>query len=309
VFDPVASLSEQVEDALDEPAFQIDPDFLRRIVPLMRWMSRYFDAEVRGLSRVPDGPVLLVGNHSGGILTPDTSAFFSAWYDRFGFDRPLLGLAFDAAFAIPGFGRLMRRIGEIPANMENAGHAHDAAASVLVYPGGDYEVYRPWTERYRVDLHGHVGFIRLALRHRVPVVPVVGHGGHETTIVLTRGEEIARVLGLGRLRMHAFPLLWQVPWGLSTMHLPGVPLPAKLTVQVEKPLDWSRYGPESADDPRALKACYEEITAVMQRRLTKLAEANPVPVWTRMRGLLPGAPAPRAKARPKKKTRAKKRVA
>jgi len=288
VFDPVDSYAEQIDEALKEPVFQFDPDFMRKILPFMWRMSRYFDAEVRGLERVPDGPVLLVGNHSGGFLTPDTTAFFDAWYRKFGLERPLVGLALDAAFAIPGFAKLMRRIGEIPATMANAGRALDAGAAVLVYPGGDYEVYRPWTERNRIEFNGHVGFIRLALAHGVPVVPVVGHGAHDSTIILTRGEDLARALRFDRVRMHIFPLLWQVPWGLSPMALMGIPLPAKVTLHVEEPLDWSRFRPEDADDVRVLKECYEEITGVMQARLTQLAEENPLPVWSRIRSLLPG---------------------
>ncbi len=66
--------------------------------------GRYFDGEVQGLEHVPPrGPVLLVGNHSGGILTPDTTVVFAAWYRHFGLERPLVGLAFDAAFGLPGF--------------------------------------------------------------------------------------------------------------------------------------------------------------------------------------------------------------
>lgn len=289
MFDPVTIWSEQIDEKLQEPAFQLDESFVERLLPLMGLLSRYFDAEVRGIEHVPEGPVLLVGNHSGGILTPDTSAFFAAWYREFGLERPLIGLAFDAAFAIPGFGTLMRKLGEIPANMEDAGRALLEGAAVFVYPGGDYELYRPWSERNQIEFNGHVGFIRLALEHGVPVVPVVGHGGHESTVVLTRGEGLARALRLGRLRMHINPLLWQIPWGVSPMPLIGFPLPAKITLQIGEPLDWSRFSPSDADDPRVLKRCYEEITGTMQATLTALAEERPYPVLSRLSSFLPGS--------------------
>ena len=114
--------------------------------------------------------MLLVGNHSGGLLVPDTTAVISAWYRHRGLDSPLVGLAFDGMFAIPGMESLMRKIGEIPASPENAGRALDAGAAVLVYPGGANEAFRPWTERNRIVLGGHKGFIRLALAKGVPVV-------------------------------------------------------------------------------------------------------------------------------------------
>jgi 1-acyl-sn-glycerol-3-phosphate acyltransferase len=183
---------------------------------------------------------------------------------------------------------LMRKIGEIPASHEHAAEALDAGAAVLVYPGGAHEAFRPWSDRNRIDFGGHKGFVRLALRKQVPVVPVVGHGGHETTIVLTRGEWLARRLGMERLRLHIAPMLLQVPWGLSLPILPGIPLPAKITVEICPPPDWSQLGPEAADDPAIVERCYGEVTASMQSALTRLAEERPSPVLSRLWRLLPG---------------------
>ena len=181
----------------------------------------------------------------------------------------------------------MRRLGEIPASPENAEAALAKGAALLVYPGGAHETFRPWSDRNLIDFGGHSGFVKLALRSRVPVVPVVGHGGHESTVVLWRGEWIARQLGLGRLRMNVWPLAWQVPWGISTPLLPGLPLPAKITVEVGEPIDWSRLGPQAADDPETVARCYDEITGVMQATLSRLAAERPYPLLERAKGLLP----------------------
>ena len=273
--------AEATETALQEPARQFDPEFMRKLVPKMEAFSRYFRAEVRGMDRVPPSPALLIGNHSGGIITPDTSAVYAAWYGARGFDDPLLGLAFDGIYGVPGWRELMQKIGQMPASMNNAEAALNDGCSVLLYPGGSYEVFRPWKDRNRVVFNGRKGFIRLALQAGVPVVPVVGHGGHETTIVLTRGERFAKLLGLDRVRMDGAPLLFQLPWGISSPALPGVPLPAKITVQVCEPLDWSRFGPEGADDPEVLEQCYQEITSIMQVTLDTLAIENPRPLASR----------------------------
>ncbi len=286
-WDVVDRLAEHTERAVHEPVVGADPEFLEWIVPWMETFARWFDGEVRGMERIPrDGPVLLVGNHSGGTLTPDTSVFFSAWYREMGFARPLVGLAFDGMFGIPGVRTLMRRIGEVPASHESAGRALDEGAAVLVYPGGDRECFRPFTDRNRIDFTDRSGFIRLALQHRVPVVPVVGHGGHETTIVLARGEAAARRLRLGRLRMGIAPVLWQVPWGVSLPLLPGVPLPAKITMQVLEPMAWSHLGPEDANDPEVVSRCFGEITLAMQDTLSGLARERPSALASRLRGLL-----------------------
>lgn len=269
------------ETQLQEPAQQFDPEFMRKLVTKMEIFTSYFGAEVRGMDRVPRSPVLLIGNHSGGIITPDTSAVYAAWYRARGFEDPLMGLAFDGIYAVPGWRELMRKIGQMPASMDNARAALGDGCSVLLYPGGTYEVFRPWKDRNRITFKGRTGFVRLALQAGVPVVPVVGHGGHETTIVLTRGERLAKLLSLDKVRMDGAPLLFQVPWGLSIPVIPGMPLPAKITVQVCEPLDWSRFGPEGADDPRVLGRCYEEITSIMQATLDRLAIENPQPLLSR----------------------------
>lgn len=275
--------AEATEAHLDAPARQFDPEFMRKLVPKMEAFSRYFDAEVRGMERVPQSPVLMIGNHSGGVITPDTSAVYVAWYRTRGFDDPLMGLAFDAIFGVPGWRELMRKIGQMPASMDNAEAALGDGNSVLLYPGGSYEVFRPWTDRNRVLFNERKGFIRLALKAGVPVVPVVGHGGHETTIVLTRGEHLAKLLSAQRVRLDGAPIMFQLPWGVSLPALPGIPLPARITVQVCEPLDWSRFGPDAVDDEDALDACYQEITSVMQTTLDKLAAENPRPLLSRLR--------------------------
>ena len=303
--DLVGAWSAATEREIRAQPFQRDVEFLRVLLPWMEIMARYFDAEVEGLEHVPRrGPVLLVGNHSGSVLTPDTTAFFAAWYRHFGLERPLVGLAFDAAFGIPGFRTLMRKIGEVPASRTNAAKALAEGLSVLVYPGGDHEVFRPWTERNRIDFDGRTGFIELALRARVPVVPVVSHGGHDSTLILTRGEWIGHWFGVERIRTRGFPLALQFPWGLSSVGLPGIPLPAKITIRVLPPMRWSAHPRRAADDPAIVGRCFAEITGVMQATLTSLADRRPYPVLSRLASINPfrtrGAPPAtrRAPARP-----------
>ncbi|MBW2288437.1 MAG: acyltransferase family protein [Deltaproteobacteria bacterium] len=281
-------IAEQIEANLAEPGAEWDPEFVGTLLPLMEIFNRYFDAEVRGFEHMPDaGPMLLVGNHSGGVIVPDTVAFISAWYRERGLDDQLVGLAFDAMFAIPGVRNLMRRLGQIPANPEDTDAALAAGRAVLVYPGGSHEAFRPWTDRNRIDFGGRKGFVRVALRNQVPLVPVVGHGGHENIVVLTRGEWFARTIGLERLRLRAAPLIWQIPWGISLPLLPGIPMPAKVTVEVCEPLDWSEFGPDDAEDPSVVDRCYEEVTDRMQAVLTRLAEERPSPLLSRLASLLP----------------------
>lgn len=296
--DWIGAWAQATERELGAEAFQRDVGFLARILPWMDVWSHYFAGEVRGLERVPTtGPVLLVGNHSGGMLTPDTAVFFAAWYRARGLESPLIGLAFDGAFGIPWFRDLMRKIGEVPASRRNAASALDAGLPVLVYPGGDHECFRPWTDRGRIDFGGRMGFVELALRKRVPVVPVVSHGGHHSTCIVTRGDWLGPLIGAERIRTTTFPLALQFPWGLSPMLVPGVPLPAKITIEVGTPMPWSQYGADAADDAALVARCYHEITGRMQATLDRLAAEHPYPVLSRLRRLWPSAAGGRGRRR------------
>src|SRR3954469_11617775 len=102
-----------------------DPDYIRRVLPLMcGFVNTYFRGEVRGLENIPeDGPVLLVGNHSGGTLIADTFVFACAFYEHFGPDRRFHQLAHDLVFKMPGARASLSRWGGVPASPENMGRA------------------------------------------------------------------------------------------------------------------------------------------------------------------------------------------
>lgn len=279
-------LRRQVGRQLDAEVFQRDPGYIREHLPTIeRVLTTYFAPEVRGVEKLPDeGPFLLVSNHSGGLLMPDAWALATRLVARFGTARPVYALMLDFAFAIPGFGAALRKFGALPACPEHAERALSLDAGVVVYPGGDWEAYRPWTQRNRIDFHDHVGFVRLALRLQVPVFPVVSHGSHESLIVVSRGDRIARLLGLDRLRVNVFPIMLGVPFGIGPVFVPTVPLPAKVLVEVLEPLDWGGLGRDAADDPHVVRACYGEITTRMQQALDRLAREVPHPVWRRLLG-------------------------
>ena len=262
---------------------QRDPAYLERIQPVIGAVLRWFDPEVQHFDRLPaEGPFLVVGNHSGGIYMPDFWAFLHRWVEERGPETPLYSLAFDFLFTLPGAATLARKIGAVPASPENGARLLERGDAVVVYPGGDADDYRPWTERHRIDLRGRTGFVRLALRHGVPVVPLVAHGSHDVIIVLARGDTVAKRLGLDQLRINVLPVVLGPPWGIAPVQLPTLPLPAKVTARVCEPIDWSRFGPEAADDPEVVRHCYEEALGRMQADLDDLVEGLPHPVLTRV---------------------------
>jgi 1-acyl-sn-glycerol-3-phosphate acyltransferase len=255
-----------------------DPEYIRRTLPGMKALSDvYFRGEVRGLENIPaDGPVLLVGNHSGGTLIADTFVFAQAFYERFGADRPFHQLAHDLVFKLPGGRALVSRYGTVPASRQNMRRALRKGAALLVYPGGDHETYRPSWESSEIDFAGRTGFVELALELDVPIVPVVAIGGQETALFLGQGRRLARRLGIDRaLRIKVFPAQVAPPWGVTVLDLPSrIPLPAKITVKVLAPLDLrGRLGRKPDPDDG-----YRLVTATMQSSLSALADERTLPV-------------------------------
>jgi 1-acyl-sn-glycerol-3-phosphate acyltransferase len=254
-----------------------DPDFIRERLPGL-WLlsSLYFRGEVRGLGNIPEsGPVLLVGNHSGGNLTPDTHVFTLAFCAYFGVERRFYQLAHNLVLSMPGLGAL-RKYGTVAASPENARKALESGAALLVYPGGDYEVHRPIWESNKVDFDGRKGFIRLALEHDVPIVPVVAIGGQETSLFLSRGENLAKLLQLDKLfRLKVLPISIAIPWGLNVGDMLGHwPLPAKITIEALPPIHLrEEFGPEPD-----LGEVYDHVMRVMQETLDALAAERRLPV-------------------------------
>lgn len=260
---------------------QRDPAFLRAVRPLLETYASYFRSEVRGFDRVPDhGPMLVVGNHSGGQLPPDIPILLSAWWRERGEDEPIFTLMHSFFMAIPGVGPLMARGGGLVADPANAEAVLRDGGILIDYPGGDHEVFRTWSDRNKIDFGGHMGVVRLALRTQVPIVPVVSVGAHETLVVLSRGEQLARRLGLDkRLRISVLPLAFGPPFGLVPPGIPTIPLPAKVTVELLDPIDWSdRHGPESAGDPDVVRECYDELVGTMQSAMDRLAAERRFPI-------------------------------
>lgn len=154
-------------------------------------IKRYFRAKVRGLESFPaTGGALVVSNHSGGMLTPDVLIFAPAFYKRFGYSRPGYTLSHWGVLMGPTSG-LLRRIGVIEANRENANKALRSGAVVLVFPGGDYDSYRPTSAGNVIDFGGRTGYVRTAIAAGVPIVPAVSIGGQESQLFLARGDSIA----------------------------------------------------------------------------------------------------------------------
>ncbi len=279
-------LLHRIQSERDGEVFRRDPEYIERELGVARRYTSYFSPEVRGLEHLPtQGPVLVVGNHSGVFYMPEVWITGLAIEERRGIEQPAYALTYDLLLAVPRVGRALRRIGSIPAGNHEAEEALRSAALVVVYPGGDWEACRPWLDRNAVDFCGHTGFARLALRTGVPVVPVVAHGSHDSVVVISRGEMIAKALGLGGLRIKVFPLMLG-PLGLATALNPPPPMPSSVTVEFLPAVRWPGLGPEVAEDDEVVARCAAEVVGVMQGALDRLRVERAHPVWRGVTHLL-----------------------
>jgi 1-acyl-sn-glycerol-3-phosphate acyltransferase len=169
---------------------------------------------------------------------------------------------------------VLRRLGVIEASRENAAVALHSGAVVLVFPGGDYDSYRPTFGENTIDFNGRTGYVRTAIEAGVPIVPTVSIGAQETQLFLTRGNWLAKKLGITKARMDILPISVGFPFGLSMIFPPNLPLPSKVVTEVLEPIDIAeRFG----KDPDVGEVD-EYVRSVMQSALDRLAKQRRFPI-------------------------------
>jgi 1-acyl-sn-glycerol-3-phosphate acyltransferase len=263
------------EDFDDSELAKWDPGFVelvrKAVAPIVKL---WFRADVRGLESLPSaGGALVVGNHSGGAMTPDVLVLAPAFYEAFGFDRPFYTLAHYGLFKTPLAGSL-RRLGVIHASPENAAKALRSDGVVLVFPGGDYDAYRSTFAQNKIDFHGRKGYVRTAIEAGVPIVPAVSIGGQETQLFLTRGAWLAKQLRLNRLRTEILPLGFGFPFGLTSTVPANFPLPSKIVTELLEPIDITAQFGDNPD----IDEVDAHVRGVMQSALDRLARQRRFPV-------------------------------
>lgn len=263
-----------------------DPEVIDKLMPFLDGLwKHYFRCDISGFENVPDKPALYVGNHNG-LLTFEVLMLFYAWQKRFNGARRALGLAHDIVIKNPFFRWLLTPMGAVPARPDIADEALHKGYSLLVYPGGEKESFRPYSERAKVDFYGRKGFLKLALKNKVPIVPIVSIGAHESYIILDRGEGLAKKLGLyDRIRLHGMPLTFRsiffvwclvtgvftffplllAPWALLATF---IPLPAKMTFRILAPIDLQAHVDPTLSEDENLTRLYDIVLSRIQETLT-----------------------------------------
>lgn len=255
-----------------------DPEFIQSLLPFWELLYHlYFRVETEGWHHIPQqGSFLLVSSHNGGLAAPDIYMFLVDWFRRFGVYRPAYGLMAREAFTSPRSVATVCRMGAVPAVVRVATTALRSGAPILVYPGGIDDLFRPYSERNQIKLAGRKGFIKLALRENVPIIPLVSVGAHETLVILTDCKELMQWLrqqGLvdsSTAMTRVFPIYLGLPWGLGMGFAPNLPLPTKIYTRVCSPIRFKRSGREAARDRAYVDACYEQVRNQMQASVDDL---------------------------------------
>ncbi len=263
-------------DELDPPAVMQTV----RSASRMFGPGRYFGLEVDGFERVPDAPVMVVSNHSGGTTIPDVWGFGVAWYRHFGADRPIHPLAHEMVFSLPSVAKFFGRRGVLRASRKTAWTVlHDYRRDLMVMPGGDVDTWRPYAKRYDVTFGGRTGYARTAIQAGVPIVPVANAGAHQTLYVISDGRRIARALRLPQIaRAEIFPVSLSLPWGLTIGPLPHLPTPTTLRYKFGAPIAPPCTVEPGQDAPEeAVRVFDAQVRAAVQDLLWDLRDEEPAP--------------------------------
>lgn len=254
-----------------------DPWLIEQVVRFAeRVIYPYHRAEITGVERVPHGKALYIGNHNGGSMPVDSFIFGSAVYRRWGLEGTPHVLAHDLPLLLPGLHHLFVKLGALRASHDNARKLFEAGHKVMVYPGGHEETMRPFRDRNKICFFGHRGYIRTALRHDVPIVPVVAQGAHATSIIIDDAKWLARLTHLDRLmRLKSWPITISLPWGLTLFPPPiYLPLPVKIRMEIMEPIHFERSDPDAERDEAYVAQCAQIVESRMQETLDRLAHAT-----------------------------------
>ena len=244
----------------DSDRFGMSPTFLERVRPIFQFLYHdYFRVDACGTDNVPEkGPAILVANHSG-TIPYDATMSHLAVYNNLKNERLVRFLVDDFIFNMPVFGKVMERMGGVRASFENAMELLEDGNLVMIFPEGVEGIGKLYDERYQLQEFQRAGFVRLAIKMKVPVIPVSIVGAEEIHPLIWKSEKFAGHLGLPYIPFTpTFP--WLGPLGL-------VPLPSKWKITFNKPVSFKKF---KAADARKNSVVKREAAKVRETILKSL---------------------------------------
>ena len=231
----------------------------------MRYYHRF---EVRGLENVErSGPALIVGYHGRGVAH-DMIMLASLLYERSGAE--VRAIIHQKVVDLPVMGWLPQGLGYVPADGPELAQVFARGESLMITPAGPIEGCRSFLDRYRVNWGKRLGYLKLALKYRLPIIPTAGTGVDDTYIGLNNGYELGKRFDASALakKIHwpgGFPIWFAFgatgPWPMT------LPFPVKIVCHVGEPIDLEADGPVDPSDRKALEHLHHRVTDTVQRLL------------------------------------------
>lgn len=236
--------------------FGFNPSLLRHALPLIAGLyRRYFRVIAHDLERVPQGRVMLIANHSGQIPLDGMMIAASLILDA---KEPRMTRAMVEKWVptIPFISMLFSRLGQVVGTPENARLLLKRGGTLMVFPEGSRGISKTWDKRYQLEEFG-LGFMRLALRTRTPIVPVSVVGAEEQIPAFWNARKFARLFGMPAL-----------PIGPTFM----LPLPVRYRIYFHEPI---LFEGDPDDEDRAIRAHVDTVVRKIEEGIARGLSERP----------------------------------
>ena len=268
----MAVIARRVDGNYEVDKWGRDLELVSEMEPFFRFMyEKYWRVTTSGLENIPaDGSALLVANHSG-VLPWDGAMVITAVATEHPHPRLIRALHLTRATEIPIVGLGLSRLGQVQALPENAERLLKEGELVLVFPEGVKGVGKPFSERYRLARFGRGGFVRVAIRAGVPIVPVSIVGAEEIYPNLANMKMLASMFNLPYLpATPTFP--WLGPLGV-------IPLPTKWTIRFHKPIQVTDINHRPAEEPLLVSKISNQVRDTIQTSLYDILKKRKTIFW------------------------------
>jgi 1-acyl-sn-glycerol-3-phosphate acyltransferase len=271
---PTASALKELSEELDKKLLRLpsrvineygydpwgyNPRWAKPSMMIMALCYRYwFRVESEGVSNLPPGRMLVIGNHAGNTFAWDAAMAATATFLEGNPPRALRGMAEYYLPTLPFFNIFMHRMGSIVGRPENARRLLEAEEAIIVMPEGQRGFVKPYSKRYQLQRFGY-GFMRLALETRTPIVPVAIVGSEEQSPGIATSRALGKLIGAPN-----FPLTWTFPW-LGPLGM--IPFPVKFRIRFGAPMN---FRGDHDDDDAKMDVKVEKVKGAIRRMLREL---------------------------------------
>lgn len=228
-----------------------------------RMFQRYHRYSIEGMEHLDGGRAMLIAGYHGRPIALDMCMFTVAYYDRFGVLPH--GVVHRGLESFPPLKAFTDALGFVTDDGPAIRAAVAAGEQIVVTPGGGQEGCRSYRQRYTVAWQGRLGYVRLAAKYALPIVPVAGSGSDHTYIGLNNAEEVGRRFGVPRRWAFA---LW-VGIGPLGFYPFSPPFPVRIHQYVGAPIDPWRGRPQPNASDATLRRVHAQVVDAVQALLDR----------------------------------------